>query len=110
MTLTPEAISGQIVALVAENQRGVTAVFEAESKLAHCEYDLDLKEQTAFIKAEGNIAERNAIAKLESAELRLQRDLARAELNRIKLKLKAVESALMANATQAKLLMVEARL
>lgn len=107
--LTPEAISGQLTSLVAENYRGVNAVFEAESKLAYAEYDLDLIEQKAFISANGNVAERNAIARLESAEKRLQRDIARAELNRVRLKLKAIESALMANGTQAKLLMVESR-
>jgi hypothetical protein len=107
--LTPDAISGQLTSLVAENYRGVNAIFEAESKLAYAEYDLDLAEQRAFISANGNIAERNAIAKLESADLRLARDLARAELNRVRLKLKAIESALMANGTQARLLLVEAR-
>lgn len=108
--LTPEAISGQLTSLVADNYRGVNAVFEAESKLATAEYDLDLAEQRAFISANGSVAERNAIAKLESADLRLARDLARAELNRVKLKLKAIESALMASGTQAKLLMLETRL
>lgn len=108
--ITPAQISQQLTELVSENYRGVTAVFEAESKLAHAEYDLDTKEQTEFIKANGSVAERSAVAKLESGQLRLQRDLARAELNRVKLKLKAVESALMASATQAKLLMVETRL
>lgn len=108
--LTPDEISKQLTDLVSENYRGVNAVYEAESKLAQAEYELDTAEQTAFITAEGNVAERNAVAKLESAKLRLERDLARAQFNRVKLKLKAVESALMASATQAKLLAVETRL
>lgn len=108
--LTPLEISSQLSELVQENYRGVNAVFEAERKLAEAEYDLDTIEQTAFIGSEGNVAERNAQSKLESAEKRLARDLAKAEFNRVKLKLRAVESAMMASATQAKLLAVETRL
>jgi hypothetical protein len=108
--LTPTQISIHLEELVQENYRGVNAVFEAEKKLAEAEYELDLAEQTSFIKCDGNVAERTAVAKLDSAKHRLERDIARAEFNRVKLKLKAVESALMANATQAKLLMVETRL
>lgn len=108
--LTPSEISGQLSELVTENYRGVNAVFQAEAKLAEAEYELDTSEQTAFIAAEGSVAERTAIAKLQSAQKRLERDLARAEFNRVKLKLKAIESALMANATQAKLLAVEIRI
>lgn len=108
--LTPHQISIHLEELVQENYRGVNAVFEAEQKLAQAEYELDTAEATSFIKSEGNVAERNAIARLDSSKQRLDRDIARAEFNRVKLKLKAVESALMANATQAKLLMVETRL
>lgn len=108
--LTPSEISSQLSELVNENYRGVNAVYQAEAKLAQAEYDLDTAEQTAFISAEGNVAERTAIAKLESAQKRLERDLARAEFNRVKLKLKAIESALMASATQAKLLAVEVKI
>jgi len=108
--LNPDDISKQLTELVSENYRGVNAVFECERKLAEAEYTLDTAEQSAFVVAEGNIAERNAIAKLQSADKRLERDLAKAEFNRVKLKLRAVESAMMASATQAKLLAVETRL
>lgn len=107
--LTPQGIIEEISGLTKENARGVTAVYDAERKLAEAEYDLDLVEQKAFLASEGSVAERTARSRLEAAENRLARDLARAELNRVKLKLKAVESALMAAATQAKLLGVESR-
>jgi phosphohistidine phosphatase SixA len=93
-----------------ENQRGVTAVFEAEAALAKAEYDLDLIENKAYIRAEGTVGDRTALAKLEAADARFERDLKRAELNRIRLKLKAIESAMMAIGTQTKLIGVEARL
>ena len=107
--MNPTDIQQQLAELIAENQRGATALFEAERSLAEAEYDLDLVEQRAFIKAEGTVRDREAIARLEAAESRLQRDLRRAELNRIRVKIKSIETALMALATQAKLIQSELR-
>lgn len=104
---TPSTLNKEIAELIQENQRGINAIFEAEKKLQEAEYDLDLVESKAFLGAAGTIADRQAYAKIKSAEKRFERDLARAEYNRIKLKLKAVESALMAAGTQAKLMAVE---
>ena len=103
-------IQHQLAELIAENQRGSTALYETEKALAEAEYDLDLIEQRAFIKAQGTVRDREAIAKLESADARLKRDLKRAELNRIRTKIKSIETALMALATQAKLIQSEVRL
>lgn len=108
--MIPSEIQQQLADLIAENQRGATALFEAERALAESEYDLDLVEQKAFLKASGTVRDREAIARLEAAEKRLQRDLRRAEFNRIKVKIKAIETGIMALATQAKLTQAEARL
>ena len=105
-----QEIQRQLADLIAENQKGATALFESEKALAEAEYDLDLVEQKAFLKAQGTVRDREALARLESAEVRLQRDLRRAEHNRIKVKIRTIESALMAVATQAKLIQSEARL
>jgi hypothetical protein len=100
-------IQTQIAELIAENSKGATALFEAERLLAEAEYTLDTTEQKAFIAAQGTVADRTAIARLKSAEARLQRDLRRAEMTRVKVKIKQIETALMALATQAKLIGVE---
>ena len=92
------------------NKRGVEALFEAEEELAHAENDLDSVEARAFLDAEGSVAERQARAKLVSADARLRRDLAKASVNRIKTKLRSVESELMAQATLAKIMQAEMRL
>lgn len=105
--LTPSTLSQEIADLTAENQRGVNAVYEAEQALTRADYDLDLVEQKAFLGASGTVADRNAWSKMKSAEARLERDLKRAEYNRVKLKLKAIETALMAAGTQAKLMAVD---
>ena len=105
-----QEIQRQLAELIAENSRGSTALFEAEKALAEAEYELDLAEQKAYIKASGTVRDREAIAKLESAELRLQRDLRKAELGRIRQKIKSIETASMVLATQAKLMSQETRL
>jgi Tfp pilus assembly protein PilX len=103
-------IQKQIAELIAENAKGATALFETESALAQAEYDLDTTEQKAFLSAEGTVADRTAIARLKSAEMRLQRDLRKAEHNRVKVKIKQIETALIALSTQAKLIGVETRM
>ena len=108
--MNPTDIQRQLADLIAENQKGATALFEAERLLAEAEYELDTTEQKAFIRAEGTVRDREALSRLESAEKRLQRDLRRAEFNRVKVKIKAIETAMIALATQAKLTQAEARL
>lgn len=108
--MTPLEIQQQLAELILENQRGATALFEAERLLAEAEYELDLQEQKAFLKAEGTVRDRDALARLESAEKRLQRDLRRAEMQRIKVKIKAIETGIIALGTQAKLTQAESRI
>ncbi len=105
-----QEIQRQLAELIAENSKGSTALFEAEKALAEAEYDLDLAEQKAYIKSAGTVRDREAIARLESADLRLTRDLRKAELNRIRQKIKAIEVGSMVLATQAKLMSQESRL
>ena len=105
--MNPLEIARQIAELTAENSRGADALYEAEIRLAEAENELDLVESRAFLKAEGAVAVREALARLESAEARLQRDLRKAEANRIRVKIKGLETAIMASATQAKLIASE---
>ncbi len=103
-------IAQQLAELIAENNRGATALFETEKSLAEAEHTLDTIEAKAFLKAQGTVADRQALARLESADARLQRDLRRAEHSRVKVKIKGIETAIMALATQAKLIQSETRL
>lgn len=108
--MTPSEIVEQLASLTAENSKGAEALYEAEVRLAQAEHDLDLIEQKAFIKHQGTVADRHALARLESAQARLERDLRKAEANRIKMKIKGLETALMAVATQAKLVQSEMKM
>jgi hypothetical protein len=103
-------IQQQILELTALNRKGTEALFEAEEELAHAEAELDSVEARAFLTSEGSVAERQAQAKLASADARLSRDLAKAQVSRIRQKLRSIESELMAQATMAKLMQAEMKL
>lgn len=108
--MLPSELTAQLAELTQENRKGAEALYAAEVKLAEAEHELDTVEQRAFIAATGTVADRTALARLESADVRLQRDLRKAEANRVRMKIKGLESALMAVATQAKLVATEARI
>jgi ABC-type Fe2+-enterobactin transport system substrate-binding protein len=108
--MLPSELITQLAELTQENRKGAEALYAAEVKLAEAEHELDTVEQRAFISAIGTVADRTALARLESADVRLQRDLRKAEANRVRMKIKGLESALMAVATQAKLVTAEARI
>ena len=108
--MTPLQIAQQLAELTQENNRGADALYAVEVELAEAENRLDLVEQRAFIKAQGTVADRTALARLEAADARLERDLAKAKANRVRVKIKALETSIMATATQAKLIQSEMKL
>ena len=91
--LTPDFIISELQRLMAESQRGIQALYEAEIKMINLDADYDHAVSTATLSAEGTALERQSRAKLSAADKKFQVDLARAEYNRIKLKLRAIESA-----------------
>jgi len=108
--VTPSEIQKQLAELTAENSKGAEALYEAEVCLAEAEHNLDLIEQKAFIKHSGTVADRTALSRLEAADARLERDLCKAKANRIKMKIRGLETAIMAVQTQAKLIQSELRI
>jgi hypothetical protein len=108
--VTASAIVQELAELTAMNRRGVEALYEAEIVLARAESDLDKEEARTFISGSGSVAERQAGAKLACSELRFERDLAKASVNRIRMKLRTIESEIIAQATMSKILQAEMRL
>lgn len=103
MDANPTNVINELHRIQSELERAPEALYLAEIKLANAENVLDKQESLSMLNAEaGTIAERQAIAKIESASARLDRDLARAEVNRVKTKLKVLESASMATAVIAR--------
>jgi hypothetical protein len=108
--VTASKIVQELAELTAMNRKGVEALYEAEIGLARAEADLDKTEANAFISAAGSVAERQAKAKLECSEVRFARDVAKAQVNRIRMKLRTIESEIMAQATMSKILQAEMKL
>jgi len=76
-----------------EAAKGVQALFDAECKLAEAENAYERALQLSFMNAQGTVADRTAVSRLQAADNRLVADLAKAEYNRIKLKMKQLELA-----------------
>lgn len=106
----PSQIMSELEELTRLNRKGVDALFEAEENLAKAEHTLDTIESQAFLDAQGTVADRQALARLEAADARLERDLAKAQLNRVKTKLRVLESEIMTVATRAKMMQAEMKL
>ena len=108
--MLPSEIVAELKRLTGELSKGYEALYEAETELAQAELDLDTVEQKAFLAATGTVADRTALARLESAENRFSRDLARARVNRIKTKIKSLESSLTASQSMARIIEAETKL
>lgn len=100
---TPDSIISELIEIREEASKGIGALYDAECKLADATLALDTAEARAMLDATGNVAERQAHAKLASADLKLAEDLARAEYNRVRTKLRLLEQAQMSVQTQARM-------
>ena len=70
--------------------KGSNALYDAECKLADADAAYDKAVSLAFINNQGTVADRQAVAKLQSVDEKLKADLARAEFNRVKVKMKTL--------------------
>jgi hypothetical protein len=106
--MTPDEIRTIILGLTREQARGPAAHEEAEIKAEEAESDYQSAYDRAFLNAEGNnIEERKAQARLVTQELRDEAAIARAAHGRVKLKVKQLDSSLMAHLSLLKSVMAE---
>ena len=104
---TPLMVVGELSHIRTEVQKGIAVLYDSECKLADAENAYERELQLAFINAQGTVADRTAVSRLQASEKRLAADLAKAEYNRVKTKLKALEMAQMSIQTQARLMETE---
>jgi hypothetical protein len=88
--ISPTHIIQELQRLTAEMDKGSNALYDAECKMADAEAAYDKAVSLAFINNDGTVADRQAVAKLQSIDQKLQADLARAEFNRVKTKMKTL--------------------
>lgn len=105
--LTLLSVIRELRNIQAEMNRGSAFLYDAECKLADKELEYERALQGAFLNATGTAADKTAISRLQASEARLGADLAKAELNRVRTKLKHLELTQMNLQTQARLLETE---
>jgi hypothetical protein len=101
---TPDSVIEEMVSMRGEMGRGVAFLAEAETKMSAAILDFDKAEALVLINAEGTVVERQAMALLSTIEERQAMDLAKAEYNRIKMKMRVLEIGLSSLQTQGKLI------
>jgi hypothetical protein len=101
-SFTPSQVILELQTIQKEAAKGVQALFDAECKLAEAENAYERALQLSFMNAQGTVADRTAVSRLQAADNRLVADLAKAEYNRIKLKMKQLELAQMSTQTIAR--------
>jgi len=93
--------------ILVEVQKGVNATYDAECRVADRQTELDRAYALCYINTQGTVEDRKQIATLKTAEERLAVDLAKAEWNRCKSKMKALEMSQMSLQTQCRLIETE---
>jgi hypothetical protein len=94
--LTPDSIIQELMEIRRQSEKGVALLAEAEQKQIRLDLIAETIEAQALLDNQGTVVERQAIAKLASAEARQDAALARAEVNRVKVKLKHLSESMMA--------------
>lgn len=100
---TPDSIIAELVEIRSEAAKGASALYDAEVKLAKASLEASTAEAKALLSSQGTVAERTAQARLDSADEKFAEDLARAEFNRVRTKIKILEQSQMSLQTQSRL-------
>jgi predicted HTH domain antitoxin len=106
---TPAQVIAELNRIQTEAAKGVAVLFAAESKAVTLANTAEKAEAQAFLMAEGTVADRQALAKFNAADARLEAELAKAELNRVKTKLKQLSDAQVAVSVISRLVELEWR-
>lgn len=99
---TPEVVLTEIRETRAQLERGSSALYDAELKAERAEDAAQLALDKALLTAEGSVPEKQARARIQSAAVRDVAFVARAEFNRVKAKIRALESSMMSLQSELK--------
>lgn len=103
---SPDDIIRQLAEIRSEATKGVVAQYEAEVKMVTLELSAETAEAKALLNVGGTVAEKQAVAKIQTEELQLAAAIARAEYNRVKTKLRHLDAAQSSLQTAARMLEV----
>lgn len=104
--ITPDAIARELRALVALAEHGPDELKRAELRYQTAESAYQDAYDSGYKDAEGTIAEREIAGRLEARVVREIRDEERAELNRVKARIRQIENSQVGLSVQLKAVMV----
>lgn len=103
---TPDSLIAEMVELRRELSKGVAALHNAQLKMSETALEADKAYSLALINAEGTVADREAVARLMSIDQRKDADVAKAVYDRVKTKMRVLETNLSSLQSQGKLVEV----
>jgi hypothetical protein len=86
-------VISEIQRLTGEAAKAPQAIYDAERVVADKQLAYDRKSALEFMNAQGTVADRENLAKLNAADEKFELELAKAELNRVKNKSKQLADA-----------------
>jgi hypothetical protein len=101
--VTPDQIIKALQELRSEAEKGIEAQYRAELEVSEKQLEADKIQAAAFLRINGLVADRQALATLESSEARAEAEIAKAKFNRVKVKLQQLNQAQSAIQTQARM-------
>lgn len=103
----PMDVIRELAALRTQAEKGIGILAEAEKNYVMLSMEADRLESLAFLEAGGAVAERTHVARLKSLDAKQAAELARVEVNRVKLKLKQISEGQMNVQSQARMIELE---
>ncbi len=91
--VSPDQVIAKLNELIQTGEKGINALYDAEFKVADRDLVYEKAYQSAFLEAQGTVADRTAVARLKTADLKFELDMAKVELSRVKAKIKQVSDA-----------------
>ena len=91
--VSPDQVITKLNELIQTGEKGINALYDAEFKVADRDLVYEKAYQSAFLEAQGTVADRTAVARLKTADLKFELDMAKVELSRVKAKIKQVSDA-----------------
>lgn len=101
--VAPDDIIRELRSINEQAGKGISLLGEAEQKAIKLALIADTEEAQALLSSSGNIPERQAIAKIQSEQARLDAEIAKAEVSRIKTKLRHLQDQQSNLQTQARM-------
>lgn len=101
--ITPDDIITELRRINTSSAEGIKLLADAELKAINLQLELETQEAKSLLGSDGNIPERQAIAKLKTQEKRLEAEIAKAEVQRIKTKLRHLQDQQSNLQTQARM-------